>query len=157
MCFVVRDFNTPTNHRGDIEICFSNNQIEVTILNLHESDYGQAWMYVKYYHEIDIYDTFMTILNKVTYDVFQEILENGRTRGDFNENDTVESIIPPYKDLIPISDDKCSLAKNIQYISDWGNYVHFTRDSVQFIEEMECEKKWSAIMIKMRKMKDNIL
>lgn len=52
MGFVVRDFNTPTNHGGDITICFSNDQIEVTILNLHESDYGQAWMYVKYYHEL---------------------------------------------------------------------------------------------------------
>jgi delta 1-pyrroline-5-carboxylate dehydrogenase len=59
MVFVIRDFNTPTNHIGDISIYLSNNsKICVTILNLHEHDYGQAWIYVKYSCKIDIYKTF---------------------------------------------------------------------------------------------------
>jgi hypothetical protein len=78
MSFVVRDFNTPTNHLGDIRIyVLSNNKMEVIILNIHETEYGygQAWMYIKYPPNIDIYDTFMIILNKVTHDIFKEILD----------------------------------------------------------------------------------
>ena len=141
MDFVVRDFNTPTNHLGDITIYVCNNRIEVHILNIHETEYGygQAWMYIKYPQNIDIYDTFMIILNKVTYDIFQEILEKGRADGDFDENDTVESITPPYTDLVPLSDEKCSLVQNLQYVIGWGNYVPFTRESVQFLEEVDCD------------------
>ena len=73
----LRDFNTPTNHLGDIRIYLCNNKIEVILLNIHETEtgHGQAWIYVKYPPNIDIYDTFITILNKVTHDIFQEILE----------------------------------------------------------------------------------
>ena len=142
MSFVVRDFNTPTNHLGDIRICICNNKIEVILLNIHEteSEHGQAWLYVKYPPNIDIYDIFMTILNKVTNDIFQEILENGIFDGDFDHSTTVKTIIPAYKDLMPISEDKCSLVENGYYMNnDWGNYVLFTRESIQFLGEMECE------------------
>jgi len=141
MSFVARDFNTTTNHIGDIRIYLCNNKIEVIILNLHETEsgYGQAWMYVNYYTEIDMYDTFMTILNKITHDIFQEILENGRVDGDFDENDTIESITPAYKDVVPIPEEKCSLVENLQYIIGWGNYIPFTRESVSFLEEVICD------------------
>jgi hypothetical protein len=137
MSFVVRDFNTPTNHLGDIRINVCNNKIDVILLNIHETEYGygQAWMYVTYPPNIDIYDTFLAILNRVTHDIFQEILEKGRSDGDFDENDTIESITPPYTDLVPIPEEKCSLVQNIQYVIGWGNYIPFTRESVQYLEE----------------------
>lgn len=143
MSFVVRDFNTPTNHLGDITIYISNNIIEVNILNIHETEsgHGQAWMYIKYPPNIDIYDTFMTILNKVTHDIFQEILEKGRVDGDFDDNDTVESITPIYKDVVPIPEDKYFLVENLQYIIGWGNYVLFTRESVKFLEEVNSDNE----------------
>jgi len=141
MDFVVRDFNTLTNHLGDITIYVCNNRIEVHILNIHETEYGygQAWMYIKYPPNIDIYDTFMIILNRVTHDIFQEILEKGRSDEDFDENDTVESITPAYKDVVPLSENKCSLVENLQYVIGWGNYILFTRESVQFLEEVICD------------------
>jgi hypothetical protein len=137
MSFVVRDFNTPTNHLGDIRINVCNNKIEVILLNIHETEsaHGQAWMYVRYPPNIDIYDTFLAILNRVTNDIFQEILEKGRADGDFDQNDTVESITPPYIDLVPIPEEKCSLVQNLQYIPGWSNCIPFTRESVQFLEE----------------------
>ena len=139
MSFVVRDFNTPTNHLGDIRIYLCNNKIEVILLNIHETEtgHGQAWIYVKYPPNIDIYDTFITILNKVTHDIFQEILEKGITDGEFNENDTVETITPAYIDVVPIQEDDKYSVENVQYIAGWGNYIIFTRETVQFIEEVK--------------------
>jgi len=143
MDIVVRDFNTPTNHLGEIVLYLSNNnKIGVTILNLHEhvnNSFGQVWMYVKYNPNIDIYDTFMNILNKLTRDIFQEMLEVGRLDGDFDMNDTVESITFPYKDVVPIKGDDNPTSEPVHYSGDWENYILFTRECVEFLEEIECD------------------
>lgn len=143
MDIVVRDFNTPTNHIGDITIYLSNNhKICVNILNVHEHGYfdcGQAWIYVKYYHNIDIYDTFMTILNKVTRDIFQELLDIIRKGGNLDPNITVESLIPVYNDIVPIQDD-FPLPVNAYKRNLWGDCIDFTRESVQYLEEIESDR-----------------
>lgn len=151
MVYVVRDFNAPTNHIGDITIYLSNNnKICVTILNLHEYDYGQAWMYVTYPFNIDIYETFTTILNKITRDIFQEKLETGKKYGEFNDMDTLENIIPKYKDIMLINDDYPHV-ENIIHSNDWGNYILFTRESTVFLEEFKSDRdeedKYSGLYI----------
>ena len=77
MIDVIRDFNTPTNDIGEITVYLTNKkQIQVTILNVHEHgyyDFGQAWMYIKNPHNIDIYDAFLTILNKITPQTFEKL------------------------------------------------------------------------------------
>ena len=139
---VIRDFDTPTNHLGEIVLYLSNNKIGITILNLHEhvnDSFGRAWIYVRYNHKIDIYDTFMTILNTLTRDIFQEMLDVGRKYGDFDINDTVESITYPYKDVVPIQGDDNPTTQNVMYSGDWENYILFTRECVEFLEEIKCD------------------
>jgi hypothetical protein len=140
MVYVLRDFNTPTNHIGDISIYLSNNnKICVTILNLHEHDYGQAWIYVKYSCKIDIYKTFLSILNKLTHDIFQEKLETGKKYGEFNHTDTLENIIPEYKDIMLINDNYPHV-ENIINSDDWGDYVLFTRGSAEYLKELQSDR-----------------
>ena len=118
MKIVARDFNTFDNDLGDIVLYLSNNnKICVNILNLH--DLGQAWMYVIYRQEIDIYDTFLKIMNKITNDIFD------------NTN------IPNYTDIVSTEDE---LVENGYYASRWGNYVEFTRESVILLEEYESNR-----------------
>jgi hypothetical protein len=129
MKIVARDFNTFDNDIGDIVLYLSHNKtIGVTILNLH--DLGQAWMYVKYSCKIDIYDTFLKIMNKITND----LLDN--------------TDIPAYKDIVSIEDEDI---ENRKYDSRWGNYVDFTRESVKLLEEyendMDDENKYSELYI----------
>lgn len=115
MKIVARDFNKFDNEIGDIVLYLSNNnKICVNILNLH--DLGQAWMYVKYRPEIDLYDTFLNIMNKITNDLFD------------NTN------IPIYKDIVSVEDED---VKNMNYDSRWENYVEFTRESIMLLEEYE--------------------
>ena len=65
MKIVARDFNTFDNDIGEIVLYLShNNKIGITILNLH--DLGQACMYVNYPSGINIYDTFLKIMDKIT-------------------------------------------------------------------------------------------
>jgi hypothetical protein len=129
MKIVARDFNTFDNEIGDIVLYLSNNnKICVNILNLH--DLGQAWMYIKYRPEIDLYNTFLNIMNKITDDLF-------------NNND-----IPIYKDIVSVEDEPI---ENIYYDSRWENYVEFTRESIMLLEEYnsdrEDENKYSGIYI----------
>lgn len=151
MDIVVRDFNTIDNHIGDITIYLSNNQnICVNILNIHEHGYfdcGQACIYIKYKHEINIYDTFMTILNKLTRDIFQDLLEIIRKNGNLDPTITVEKLIPAYKDIIPVPDD-FPLPFNVQYRNLWGNCIDFTRESVKYLEEIESELDNEIYVIK---------
>jgi len=143
MDIVVRDFNTPTNHIGDITVYLSNNnKICVNILNVHEHGYfdcGQAWIYVKHHDNIDIYDTFMTILNKITHDIFQELLDIIREGGNLDTKITVESLIPSYKDIVPMPDD-FPLPINAYKRNLWGNCIDFTRESVDLLEEIKSDR-----------------
>ena len=118
MKIVARDFNTFDNDIGDIVLYLSNNnKICVNILNLH--DFGQAWMYVKYRPEIDIYDTFLKIMNKITKDVCDN------------------TDIPTYKDIVTVEDEPI---ENMSYDSRWENYVEFTRESVTLLEEYDSDR-----------------
>jgi hypothetical protein len=125
MVFVVRDFNTPKNDIGDITVYLSNNnKICVNILNLH--GLGQAWMYIKYYSNLDVYETFLSILNKLTRDIFRDCLDV-----------TPElSKIPNYKDIVCVED----TVVNSRYSNHWGNYVDFTRESVNLLLEHESDR-----------------
>ena len=138
---VIRDFNTPTNDIGEITVYLTNKkQIRVTILNVHEHgylDFGQAWMCIKYPQTIDIYDAFLTILNTVTHDIFQELLNIIRAEGNSDPEITVTSLTPNYRDIIPI-DDHNPTQETVFSGSHWGDYVPFTRESVQFLEEVDC-------------------
>ena len=143
MIYVARDFNTPTNHLGDMMLYLSNNnKICINILNLHEhvnDSFGQALVYVKYNAGMDIYDTMMSIMNKLTRDIFQEMLDDGRKKGYLNINDTVESITFPYKDVITVPENN-NTVENVMTNGRWGNYVHFTRESVELLEESESDR-----------------
>jgi len=142
MIEVIRDFNTPTNDIGEITVYLTNKkQIRVTILNVHEHgylDFGQAWMHINYPQNIVIYDTFLTILNKITHDIFQELLNIIRADGDLDPEITVESLTPNYRDIIPIYDNNPT-SEPVFSGSHWGDYVPFTRESVQFLEEVNCD------------------
>ena len=149
MDIVVRDFNTVNNHIGDITIYLSNaHQICVNILNIHEHGYfdcGQACIYINYRHEIDIYDTFMTILDKLTRDIFQELLEIIRKQGNLDPAITVEKLIPAYNDIIPVPDD-FHLPVNVQYRNLWGNCIDFTRESVKYLHLLESSDEYEYII-----------
>jgi hypothetical protein len=143
MDIVVRDFNTIDNHKGDITIYLSNNNyICVNILNIHEHGYfdcGQACIYIKYHHEIDIYDTFITILDKLTHDIFQDLLEIIRKKGNLDPAITIEKLIPTYKDIIPVPED-IHIPLNVKYRNLWGNCIDFTRETVQYLEKIESDE-----------------
>jgi len=140
MIDVIRDFNTPTNDIGEITVYLTNKKnIRVTILNVHEHgyyDFGQAWIRIKNPHNIDIYDAFLAILNTITHDIFQELLNIIRADGDLDPEITVESLTPNYKDIIPI-DDNNPTQEPVFSGSHWGDYIPFTRESVQFLEEVD--------------------
>jgi len=118
MKVVARDFNTIDNEIGDIILYLSNNnKICVNILNLH--DLGQAWMYVKYQPKIDLYDTFLKIMNKITNDIFDN------------------TDIPNYMDIVSVEDE---VIEHMNYASRWGNYLEFTSKSINLLEEYESNR-----------------
>jgi len=147
MIDVIRDFNTPTNDIGEITVYLTNKKnIRVTILNVHEHgyyDFGQAWIRIKNPHNIDIYDAFLAILNTITHDIFQELLNIIRADGDLDPEITVASLTPNYKDIIPIVDNNPT-QEPVFSGSHWGDYVPFTRESVQFLEEVDWDDEDDA-------------
>jgi hypothetical protein len=147
MIDVIRDFNTPTNDIGEITVYLTNKKnIRVTILNVHEHGYydvGQAWLRIKNPHNIDIYDAFLTILNTITHDIFQELLNIIRAEGNLDPEITVASLTPNYRDIIPI-DDNNPTSEPVFSGSHWGDYVPFTRESVQFLEEVDWDDEDDA-------------
>lgn len=140
MIFVARDFNTPTNDLGDMILYLSNrNKMCINILNLHEhvnDSFGQALVYVKYNAGMDMYDTIMSVLNTLTREIFQEMLDSGRKDGDFDMNDTVESITFPYNDVVTVPDN----IENAMNNGRWGKYFQFTRETMRYIEEYDSDR-----------------
>lgn len=77
--FVYRNFNTPQDDRGEIEIfILPDNKLHIQVDGLHEN-YGspydgidgpcsQADLVVKYYENLDLFTTITTILDKLTDD-----------------------------------------------------------------------------------------
>jgi hypothetical protein len=127
MGYVVRDFNTENNETGDITIYLcKNNKLYITIMNLH--DMGQAWMYVKYSSNINLYDMYISILNTLTHDIYKQLL------GKKNDK---EFIIWEYKDIVclnsEIENSKCSVY--------FDNYITFTRESVDLLEKWDNEEE----------------
>ena len=135
MIFVARDFNTPTNHIGEMIAYLSNNKmIAVDILNLH--GLGQAWIRIKYDGSIDLYDTIISIFNKLTMDIYQEKLEKGQAKGIYKVDleYTGLSITPEYKDILCLDEP----FEHSLYSEYWGEYyVAFTRESVALLEEYD--------------------
>jgi len=137
MIFVARDFNTPTNHIGEMISYLStdinhNKIIAVDILNLH--GLGQAWIRIKYDVSIDLYDTILSIFNKLTMDIYQEKLEKGQAKGIYKVDPeyTGFSITPEYKDIICLDEE----TEHSIYSEYWGEYyIAFTRESVALLEE----------------------
>ena len=135
MIFVARDFNTPTNHIGEMVAYLSNNKIiAVDILNLH--GLGQAWIRIKYDISIDLYNTILSIFNKLTMDIYQEKLEKGQVKGIYKVDPeyTGLSITPEYKDIICLDE----ATEHSLYSEYWGEYyTAFTRESVALLEEYD--------------------
>jgi hypothetical protein len=139
MIFVARDFNTPTNHIGEMVAYLSidtnhNKIIAVDVLNLHEL--GQAWIRIKYDVSIDLYDTILSIFNKLTVDIYQEKLKKGQVKGIYKSdpNYTGLSITPEYKDILCLDE----ATEHSLYSEYWGQYyTPFTRESVALLEEYD--------------------
>ena len=120
MIFVARDFNTPTNDIGYILLYLSNrNKICINILDLHED--GQAWMYIKYPLNMDIYDIIISI--------FDSIVNEIAINNVFIKEDTFQDIVSLDEPI-----------ENCLYSNQWGNHVPFTRESVALLEEYESDR-----------------
>ena len=121
MTYVVRDYNTPRSDSGDIKIYLSNkNKLCVDILDLHED--GQAWMYIYYPLNNNLYDTILSILNQITTELS---LENEFIRD------------AKYRDIVTIPEP----IENCQYFHYLGHYIPFTRESVDLLEEYESDRE----------------
>jgi hypothetical protein len=121
MTYVARDYNTPRSDAGDIRIYLSNNhKLCVNILDLHED--GQAWMYIYYPLNTDIYDTILSILNQISTDLSldNEFIKNAK-----------------YQDIVMIPEP----IENCHYSDYWGYYIPFTRESVDLLEEYESDRE----------------
>jgi hypothetical protein len=128
MTYVARDFNTENSEIGDITIYLcNNNQLYITIMNLH--DMGQAWMYVKYPSNINVYDMYTSILNTLTHDIYQQLFDTEIKSGKISPND--EFIKWEYKDIVSLKDD---VIENSKYSVHFGNYIDFTRESVDLLK-----------------------
>ena len=126
MVYVIRDFNSPRSDIGDISIFLSiNKKISITILNLHGM--GQAWFDVKYHNNIDFYDMYLSIFDKITRDIYQEKCDKDKLKGIY---------IPEYKDILCLDDDVVE-NENKYYSEYFGNYIPFTRESVKLLLESE--------------------
>lgn len=127
MTYVARDFNTETSEIGDITIYLcNNNQLYITIMNLH--DMGQAWMYVKYPSNVNVYDMYTSILNTLTHDIYQQLFDTEIKSGKIGPND--EFIKWEYKDIVCLKE-KIDYSK---YSVHFGNYIDFTRESVDLFK-----------------------
>ena len=64
--------------------------------------------------------------------------------------DTLENIIPKYKDIMLINDEYPH-TENIIHSNDWENYILFTRESTVFLEELKSDRdeedKYSGLYI----------
>ena len=122
MIIIIRDFNALNNDIGEIVLYLSkdilndNNYISVDIMNLHEM--GQAWMYVKYPLKMNLYDVFLSILNKLSIIIYTE---NNRE-------------IPDYKDIVRLDEPN----ENSEPSEHWGFIQSFTRESIDLLEEYDC-------------------
>ena len=121
MIIIIRDFNSPNNDIGEIVLYLSkdisnNKYISVDIMNLHEM--GQAWMYVKYPLKMNLYDVFLSILNKLSMIIYTE---NNRE-------------IPEYKDIVRLDESN----ENSEPSEHWGFIQPFTRESIDLLEEYDC-------------------
>lgn len=124
MVYVARDFN----EIGDITIYLcNNNQLYITIMNLH--DMGQAWMYVKYPSNVNVYDMYTSILNTLTHDIYQQLFDTELKSGKIGPND--EFIKWEYKDIVSLKD---AVIENSKYSVHFGNYIYFTRESVDLLK-----------------------
>jgi len=120
MIYVARDYNSPRSDDGDIRMYLSNrNKICINIMDLHED--GQAWMYVKYPLNMDMYEIIISILNKITAILS---LDN-----DFIKN-------AEFRDILTIHEP----IENCEYSDHWGNYIQFTRESVALLEEYDSDR-----------------
>ena len=125
MVYVARDFN----EIGDITIYLCNkNQLYITIMNLH--DMGQAWMYVKYPSNVNVYDMYTSILNTLTHDIYQQLFDTELKSGKIGPND--EFIKWEYKDIVSLKDNH--VFENSKYSVNFGNYIDFTRESVDLLK-----------------------
>lgn len=122
MKIIIRDFNTDNNDIGEIVLYLSKDilngkkYISVDIMNLHEM--GQAWMYVKYSFEMNLYDIFLSILNKLSMVIYTQ---NNRE-------------IPHYRDIVKLDEPN----ENCESSEHWGYIEPFTRESVDLLEEYNC-------------------
>lgn len=114
MTCITRNFNTDTHEFGDITIYLLNDHsLSVSILHL----FGllQKHMYIEYPPNIDKYDMCITIFDRFTEDI--------------KEHNT-ETVYSNYKDTVRIDEP----TENSFYCSCLGDYVLFTRDSVESFE-----------------------
>lgn len=133
MVYVIRDFNSPKSDIGDITLFLSNNhKICVNILNLH--DIGQELIYVKYPSNMDMYDIFLSILNKITTYIYEQINELVKIKGILEFGSEYE--IPEYKDIICISEPR----ENSIFSNHWGNYLPFTSEYMNLLTEYESDR-----------------
>jgi len=146
---VSRDFNTSIYEHGDITAYLSNNnKICINILHLH--GIGQAWMYVKYPLNMDIYTIILTIFDKLTIDIFRQKLERGKAIGAYPiDVSNGICITPEYKDIVILDEDLS--VDNMSYSVFLGNYIPFTRETVELLEEYENDRdeedKYSGLYI----------
>ena len=125
MIYIMRDFNVMGNDIGDISIYLSHNKLFVFIMNLH--GIGQAWMHVTYSSKIDIYEICLSILNKLTIDICQELLNS--------ENINMNVQIPKYKDIIRLESEK-DITEDSIFSEYWNEfYLTFSRENTRFLKE----------------------
>ena len=121
----MRDFNVMGNDIGDISIYLSHQKLFVFIMNLH--GIGQAWMHIKYSAKIDIYDICISILNKLTIDICQDLLDSEKIETDIR--------IPENKDIIRLESDT-DIVDNCIFSEYWnGYYIPFTRENIWVLKE----------------------
>ena len=135
MSYIVRDFNTENSETGDITIYLcNNNQLYITIMNLH--DMGQAWMYVNYPSDVDLYDMYTNILNTLTRDIYQQLIT-----GKNNLNDEFEFIKWEYKDIVCLNEP----IENSKWSVHFGNYIAFTKETIHLLQKYDDEEEDNTI------------
>jgi len=140
MGYVVRDFNAGNSEIGDITIYLcNNNQLYITIMNLH--DMGQAWMYVNYPSDVDLYDMYTNILNTLTRDIYQQLIDLELRTGKINLNDEFEFIKWEYKDIVCLNEPIENSKRSVHF----GNYIAFTREIIHLLQKYDDEEEDNTI------------